>query len=67
LAQLDTDIARHADDIAGLIKRNLDIAQAIGLQGTPGFLIGLYKVNAALDDEGFIRAVADARARQKAK
>jgi protein-disulfide isomerase len=67
LAQLDTDIARHADDMAGLIKRNLDIAQAIGLQGTPGFLIGPYTVNQALNDQGLMRVVADARARQKAK
>ena len=67
LAQLDTDMARHADDIAGLIKRNLNIAQGIGLQGTPGFLVGPYKVNEALNDEGFMRVVADARARQKAK
>ena len=67
LMQLDIDIARHADDIAGLIKRNLNIAQAIGFQGTPGFLIGSYKVNEALDEEGFMRVVADARARQKAK
>ena len=67
LAQLDTDMARHADDIAGLIKRNLSIAQAIGFQGTPGFLVGPYKVNEVLNDEGFMRVVADARARQKAK
>jgi protein-disulfide isomerase len=67
LAQLDTDIARHADDIAGLIKRNLNIAQAIGLQGTPGFLIGPYRVNEALNEQGFMRVVADARARQKTK
>src|SRR5260370_26606994 len=67
LAQLDTDIARHADDIAGLIKRNLNIAQAIGLQGTRGFLLGPYRVNEALNEQGFIRVVADARARRKTK
>lgn len=67
LKQLDTDLDRHADDIAGLIKRNLNIAQAIGLQGTPGFLIGPYKVNEALNEQGFARVVADARARQKTK
>lgn len=67
LKQLDTDLDRHADEIAGLIKRNLNIAQAIGLQGTPGFLIGPYKVNAALNEQGFARVVADARARQKTK
>lgn len=67
LKQLDTDLDRHADEIAGLIKRNLNTAQAIGLQGTPGFLIGPYKVNAALNEQGFARVVADARARQKTK
>lgn len=67
LAQLDIDVAKHADDIAGLIKRNLKIAEAIGFQGTPGFLVGPYTVNEALNDQGFMRVVADARARQKAK
>jgi protein-disulfide isomerase len=66
-AQLDADIAAHADDIMRLIKRNLNIAEAIGFQGTPGFLVGPFKVNEALNDRGFMRVVADARARQKAK
>ena len=50
--RLDADIAAHADDILRLIKRNLNIAEAIGLQGTPGFLVGAYKVNQALSYEG---------------
>lgn len=66
-AQLDSDMTGHADDIARLIKRNLNIAEAIGLQGTPGFLVGPFKVNQALNEQGFVRAVADARARQKTK
>jgi protein-disulfide isomerase len=66
-AQLDSDMTGHADDIARLIKRNLNIAEAIGLQGTPGFLVGPFKVNQALNEQGFVRVVADARARQKAK
>jgi protein-disulfide isomerase len=65
--QLDSDMTAHADDIARLIKRNLNIAEAIGLQGTPGFLVGMFKVNEALNEQGFVRVVADARARQKAK
>lgn len=63
--RLDADAAAHADDILRLIKRNLDIAEAIGLQGTPGFLVGAYKVNQALNYDGFVRVVADARARAK--
>jgi protein-disulfide isomerase len=66
-SQLDSDMTAHADDIARLIKRNLKIAEAIGLQGTPGFLVGAFKVNEALNESGFIRVVADARARQKVK
>lgn len=65
-AQLDSDITAHADDIARLIKRNLNIAEAIGLQGTPGFLVGAFKINQALNEQGFVRAVAEARAHQKA-
>jgi protein-disulfide isomerase len=64
-ARLDADLTAHADDILRLIKRNLNIAEAIGLQGTPGFLVGAYKVNQALTYEGFVRVVADARARAK--
>jgi hypothetical protein len=63
--RLDADIAAHADNILRLIKRNLSIAEAIGLQGTPGFLVGAYKVNQALTYDGFVRVVADARVRAK--
>ena len=64
-ARLDADLTAHADDILRLIKRNLNIAEAIGLQGTPGFLVGVYKVNEALTYDGFVRVAADARARAK--
>jgi protein-disulfide isomerase len=65
LARRESDMQANADAIHGLIKRNLTIAEAIGLQGTPGFLIGPYKVNEALTYEGFQHAVADARVRQR--
>ena len=64
-ARLDADLTTHADDILRLIKRNLNIAEAIGLQGTPGFLVGSYMVNQALTYEGFVRVASDARARAK--
>lgn len=63
--RLDADIVAHADDILRLIKRNLTIAEAIGLQGTPGFLVGAYKVNQALTYDGFVRVAADARMQAK--
>lgn len=65
--QLDSDLRTHSDDIAQLIKRNLIVAEAIGLRGTPGFLVGRYRVSEALTEEGFVQVVADARTRQKAK
>jgi len=65
LPRLDADLQGNADAIRGLIKRNLTIAEAIGLQGTPGFLVGPYKVNEALTYEGFQHVVADARTRQR--
>lgn len=63
-ARLESDMAAHADDISRLIQRNVSIAAAIGLRGTPGFLVGAYLVNQALSEQGFVRVVADARARQ---
>jgi protein-disulfide isomerase len=63
--RLDADLKTHAGDVAALIGRNLAVAEAIGLQGTPGFLVGPYKVNEALNYQGFVRVVADARAKAK--
>jgi protein-disulfide isomerase len=65
--RLSADMQTHAEPILNLLKRNLAIADAIGLQGTPGFLIGPFRVNQALNYEGFRHAVADARARDAGK
>jgi protein-disulfide isomerase len=65
MARLDADLAAHGDEISALLKRNLDQADALGLQGTPVYLIGPFKAAAALDDDGFKRAIAQARARQQ--
>ena len=63
LARLEEDRKAHQAEIAALLQRNLDQADALGLQGTPVFLIGQLKVAAALDYDGFRQAVAQARAR----
>jgi protein-disulfide isomerase len=63
--RLDEDMKTHADEIGGLIARNLTLADAIGLRGTPGFLVGKYMVNQALTCDGFVRAAADARAARR--
>jgi protein-disulfide isomerase len=65
MAQLDSDMMTHAGEIAKLVKRNLAIADMVGFQGTPGFLIGPFKVNQALNEAGFKQAAAEARVRQK--
>lgn len=66
VGRLNEDLSTHNDDINALLKRNLAQADAMGLQGTPVFLIGPFKMAQELDEAGFRQAVADARARQKA-
>ncbi|MHB2205336.1 DsbA family protein [Methylobacterium sp. CM6257] len=63
MARLEEDGKAHQGEIAALLQRNLDQADALGLQGTPVFLIGPLKVAAALDYDGFKQAAAQARAR----
>ena len=63
VARLEEDRKAHQTEIAALLQRNLDQADALGLQGTPVFLIGQLKVAAALDYDGFRQAVAQARAK----
>ena len=62
MSRLDADSKVHASDIAALLKRNLARADSLGLQGTPVFLIGPFKVAAALDYDGFAKTVAGVRA-----
>ena len=64
MARLDADLAAHGPDIAALLRSNDTQAKALGLEGTPVFLIGPYKFAAAVDYEEFKRVVANTRARQ---
>ena len=63
MARLEEDRKARQGEIAALLQRNLDQTDALGLQGTPVFLIGPLKVAAALDYDGFKQAVAQARAK----
>jgi protein-disulfide isomerase len=63
--QLDADLKTHGDEITTLLRRNLAQADSLGLQGTPAYIVGRYKVTSALTYEGFKRVVADARAQAK--
>lgn len=67
MGKLDADLKAHGDEITALLRRNLAQADSLGLQGTPAYLVGHYKVTAALTYEGFKHAVTAARAQAKAK
>jgi len=60
LPRLQSDLQAHADEITALLRRNLAQADALGLRGTPAYLIGK-KLYSTLDYVGFQQAVADAR------
>lgn len=66
LARLQADHDKNADRITALLRRNAAQAQAIGLQGTPSYLIGPFRTS-TLDYKGFKQAFAEARRRQAAQ
>jgi protein-disulfide isomerase len=61
----DADLVAHAGAIDAALKRSDDQAKAFGFQGTPGFIIGSFRVPGVLDGAGFRQAIADARAAAK--
>ncbi len=65
MARLDADREAHGREIDAQLARNLAIAEALGLQGTPAYLIGPFLVASALDKAGFEQVIKDARARGK--
>lgn len=65
MTRLNADLKKHSDEIAALLKRNFEQADALGMQGTPTYLIGPFRTS-TLDYEGFKEALAEARRRQAA-
>jgi protein-disulfide isomerase len=63
MALLDADLKAHDADISALLKRNMSEADSLGLEATPVFLIGPFKVAKALDYDEFKATVADFRSR----
>ncbi len=61
MIRLNSDLAAHAGEIDALLRRNLAQADALGLQGTPTYLVGPF-MTSTLDYTGFKQVVADARA-----
>lgn len=65
MTRLDADLKKHASSISALLQRNMDQATALGMQGTPTYLIGPFRTS-TLDYAGFKEALAEARSRQAA-
>lgn len=59
--RLQKDMAANTDEILDLFHRNDEQAQMIGLEGTPGFLIGNVQFFGGMTLEQFETAVANAR------
>lgn len=59
--RLQADMKKNAAEIDALLQRNNEQAEALGLQGTPAFIIGNYMSEGALDYEGLKAAVHEAR------
>lgn len=60
-ARLQRDGKAHAKEIDGLLSSTGQQAAMMGLQGTPGLLIGPYMIPGAVDYAGLVKAVSLAR------
>lgn len=63
MPRLNADLEANKKDITALLARNMDQADALGLQGTPTYLIGPLLAS-TLDYDGFKEAIVEARRRQ---
>jgi len=59
--RLAQDMAEHARDIDEQLARHAAQAFALGLKGTPAYLVGPHLIQGGLDDRELARAVAKAR------
>jgi protein-disulfide isomerase len=67
VAAAASDLQAHEKSIDDLLARNSAQAEAFGFQGTPGFIVGTFRVPGALEMNVFKQIVADARAAAKKK
>jgi len=67
VARATADRDAHVQEIDALLARNDAQARAFGFQGTPGFIIGTFRVPGSLNAAGFKHAIADARKAAAAK
>jgi protein-disulfide isomerase len=59
------DLKAHQKTIDDLLARNSDQAEAFGFQGTPGFIVGTFRVPGVVEMKVFKQIIADARTRAK--
>lgn len=67
MKRLDADLKQHGAAINATIRRTNDQANALQLPGTPVYLVGPFKVASALDYQGFVDVIHDARDRAAAQ
>lgn len=65
-ARLQQDLKAHGPEIEALLQRNNVQANALGLDGTPGFIIGTTFVPGGVDLAGFKELVKEARSEARA-
>ena len=63
MARLDSDLATRSAALQTMLGNVAEQAASLGLQGTPGFVIGSYLVPGALPFADLRRVVAEARAK----
>ncbi len=63
--RLQRDLKLHAKDIDDLLERNNEQAELLGLQGTPGFLVGNHQVFGGLSLDQFEKMIANLRTEQR--
>lgn len=61
MPRLEKDMAAHSKEIVALIQRNEEQATSIGLDGTPGFLVGNTQFFGSMTLKELEAAVAEAR------
>jgi protein-disulfide isomerase len=64
MKRLERDMKAKDAEITTLLRRHGAQADALGLAGTPVFLIGPFLVASALDEAGFKQVISDARTRE---
>jgi protein-disulfide isomerase len=65
VAKATADLQTHQKSIDDLLARNTAQAEAFGFDGTPGFIVGTFRVPGVLEMSVFKQVIADARKEAK--